>query len=179
MLVFPVPSESRPTFANDYDYPRSGGRRHEGTDVFAAEGTPLLACVSGLLVQKQNPLGGNALTITTPDGTSYYYAHLSAYDGGDRSVIAGDRVGYVGTTGNAAGGAPHVHVGIYPKGSKVSINPFFELAAVAPHGSYPAAVEIVQEGIAAAKSGRLAAALSIVLMGAGAFVLGKASRHRR
>jgi hypothetical protein len=57
--------------------------------------------------------------VTTPDGTFFYMAHLSAFVEGQKTgqkVKAGDVVGFVGATGDAAGGAPHCHFEIHPKG---------------------------------------------------------------
>ena len=57
---------------------RSGGRKHEGIDIFAPEGTPIHAVAGGTIVQGfTNGLGGNVVRIQGDDGRFYYYAHLT------------------------------------------------------------------------------------------------------
>jgi murein DD-endopeptidase MepM/ murein hydrolase activator NlpD len=71
-------------------------------------------------------LGGTKLWIKGESGTYYYYAHLSAFEEGltvGQVVEAGDVVGLVGTTGNARGGAPHLHFEIHPDGG-MAVNPY-------------------------------------------------------
>ncbi len=84
-------------------------------------GTPLVAVVSGIVRMSTNRLGGNAVWLTGSDGNKYYYAHLSAWEGGDRGVSAGEVIGYVGATGNAT--ANHLHFEIHPGGG-AAINPY-------------------------------------------------------
>ena len=95
--------------------PRDGGaRRHEGIDVFAPRGTPVLAGAAGRVSRVQEtPIGGRVVWLQT-DAGSLYYAHLDRplVAAGDR-VGAGDTLGTVGNTGNAAATPPHLHFGIY------------------------------------------------------------------
>lgn len=101
---------------------RSGGRLHEGQDIFARRGTAVRSATAGYVVQLgQNALGGNIVWVAGAGGRSYYYAHLDSFAPG---LAAGDYVttdsllGYVGTTGNAAGTVPHLHFGTYaPEGA--------------------------------------------------------------
>lgn len=83
-------------------------------------GTPLVAVVGGAATMKTNALGGNVVWLTGDDGNKYYYAHLSAWEGGTRSVSAGEVIGYVGATGNTT--ANHLHFEIHPGGG-AAINP--------------------------------------------------------
>lgn len=114
---FPVAGEA--TFVNDWLFPRFSPefRFHEGTDIFAAAGTPVRSPTEGTLTRVTGRLGGQAVYIHQADGTYFYMAHLSAWndehpDGS--TVEVGDVVGYVGDSGDAKGGAPHTHLEIHP-----------------------------------------------------------------
>lgn len=126
--VFPVDRVGQPTFTDDWGAPRGGGRAHEGTDVFAREGTPVRAVDAGRVRFDENALGGHTAYVVTSDGTSYYYAHLQRYEGVARDVAAGEVIGYVGRTGNAAGTPPHLHFQIHVPGVG-NIDPFAALTA--------------------------------------------------
>ena len=97
----------------------SGTRSHQGIDIFAPRGTPVLAVADGIANADTNDLGGNVVWLRDGliGGTRYYYAHLdrSAFDGSAR-VREGDVLGYVGNTGNARTTAPHLHFGVYEDG---------------------------------------------------------------
>ena len=111
---------------NDWGFPRSGGRFHEGNDLFAARGTPVVAVVAGSAEQKVGAIGGNQVKLVGDDGATYHYTHLDRFGAGGR-VNAGDVIGYVGTTGNAAGGTPHVHFEVHTAAGVV--NPYPRVAA--------------------------------------------------
>jgi murein DD-endopeptidase MepM/ murein hydrolase activator NlpD len=118
-------------FVNDWGAPRSGGRTHKGNDMFAAFDTPLVAVVDGVVVHDVDDLGGTGVWLVGDDGVSYYYAHLSRWEGEGRRVVRGEVVGYVGDTGNARGGSPHLHFGIRaPDGQMV--NPYPTVRALCP-----------------------------------------------
>lgn len=128
--VFPVQGGGR--YTNDWGSPRSGGRTHEGTDIFAPEGTPVVATEDGV-VTKMGPskVGGNRIWLNG----RWYYAHLSRFAPGMRvgkRVRAGQVIGYVGTTGDAKGTPPHLHFGYSPNQSHGSSwsNPFDLLKAM-------------------------------------------------
>lgn len=95
---------------------RSGGRTHEGIDIFAKRDTPIQSTTRGIVLNLgENSLGGRTVTILGPGGWRHYYAHLERYPDLNRGdwVQAGDVVGYVGNSGNARGTPPHLHYGIY------------------------------------------------------------------
>lgn len=104
---------------------RSGGRRHEGIDIFAARNTPIRATTRGVVLNVgPNGLGGRTVMLLGPGGGRHYYAHLERYPELRRGewVTAGQVVGYVGDSGNARGTPPHLHYGIYTAGG--AINPY-------------------------------------------------------
>lgn len=107
-------------YADSWGDPRSGGRRHEGVDMEAAQGTPVVAVRSGAAEFKRSGLGGNAVWLVTPAGERFYYAHLDSWEGDSREVVAGDIIGYVGQTGNARG--DHLHFEVRP-GDR-AVNPY-------------------------------------------------------
>jgi peptidoglycan LD-endopeptidase LytH len=122
------PVDGTVTFSDDFGQPRSGWRVHQGTDIFAPRGTPDVAIADGIAKISPNTLGGNAIWLYTADGNAYYYAHLDAYEGvfnadGVRGVRKGEVIGYVGNTGNAAGGPTHTHFEVHP-GNIGPINPY-------------------------------------------------------
>jgi len=128
-FVFPVGEPH--TFGDSFGAPRMMGttyeHAHQGTDIMAPFDTPLLACERGIVTEiGAETLGGNKLWLKGESGTYYYYAHLKAYAEGlevGEVVEAGDLVGVVGDTGNAKGGAPHLHFEIHPDGGK-AVNPY-------------------------------------------------------
>jgi murein DD-endopeptidase MepM/ murein hydrolase activator NlpD len=120
------PVDGATSFTDTFGAPRSGGRRHMGVDMFAAEGTPLVAVTDGVILRKQSsPAGGLGVWLRGSNSTVYYYAHLSSYASisPGQKIGAGTRVGSVGSTGNAAGGPPHLHFEVQPGGGS-PINPY-------------------------------------------------------
>jgi murein DD-endopeptidase MepM/ murein hydrolase activator NlpD len=128
-FVFPVGDPH--SFGDSFGAPRMMGSQfehaHQGTDIMAPFDTPLLACERGIVTEMgTDVLGGTKLWIKGESGTYYYYAHLKAFAEGMRDgdvVEAGDVVGVVGDTGNAKGGAPHLHFEIHPDGGP-AVNPY-------------------------------------------------------
>lgn len=106
-------------YSHDWWYPRfvPEFHLHEGTDIFAAEGTPVRAPADGTLRQTAGAVGGMSVYVTAADGTYYYMAHLAGFAPGQQTgqrVKTGEVVGYVGSSGNAQGGPPHVHFELHP-----------------------------------------------------------------
>ena len=107
--------------------PRSGGRRHEGVDIFADQGTPIHAVAGGTIVQGfDNKLGGVVVRIQGDDGNYYYYAHLKAGSTDNlhvgQHVSTGEVIGQVGKTGDAATTPSHLHFQVRVDGEWV--NPY-------------------------------------------------------
>jgi murein DD-endopeptidase MepM/ murein hydrolase activator NlpD len=119
-------------YRNDWGNPRSGGRGHKGTDIFAPRGVNVIAVTSGTLRTRTGGLGGIALWLSGSDGNSYYFAHLDRWAGGignGTRVSQGQVIGYVGNSGNARGGATHLHYQQHPGGGS-PINPYHTLVSV-------------------------------------------------
>lgn len=117
VLLSPLANVSVASIANSWHAPRSGGRLHEGQDIFAPRGTPVYAATPGYVLSRgENRLGGLYVMIMGTGGRQYYYAHLDRIapelSVGDH-VTTKTIVGYVGTTGNARGTAPHLHFGVF------------------------------------------------------------------
>jgi murein DD-endopeptidase MepM/ murein hydrolase activator NlpD len=117
-MTCPLPGAA---YANDFGQPRSGGRSHQGNDMFAPTGTPELAVVSGNVTYGDGGLGGMGAYLAGDDGNRYVYFHLSAYVGPPRHVTAGEDIGKVGSTGDATG--PHLHFEIHPGGGP-AVDPY-------------------------------------------------------
>jgi murein DD-endopeptidase MepM/ murein hydrolase activator NlpD len=128
-FVFPIAGPH--SYSDTFGAPRMFGtpyaHLHQGTDIFAASGTPLVACERGVVVRVgTDRLGGTKLWIVGASGTRYYYAHLSGYAPNIAEglvVNAGDLVGFVGNTGNAISTPAHLHFEVHPNGGP-AINPY-------------------------------------------------------
>jgi murein DD-endopeptidase MepM/ murein hydrolase activator NlpD/SH3-like domain-containing protein len=134
-VAFPVRGITARAVQSQFGAQRDAGRReHEGIDIFAPRGTPVVAVTGGLARTDTNGLGGNVVWVRDAQ-RSYYYAHLDRWEAeGVRTVGAGEVIGYVGNTGNARSTAPHLHFGIY-EGEAVDPLPF-----LAPDDAPPTAV---------------------------------------
>jgi peptidoglycan LD-endopeptidase LytH len=101
---------------------RGGGTRpHEATDILSPRGTPVLAVDDGTIKRlfTSKPGGLTVYQFDPEEVYCYYYAHLDRYAEGlkeGQAVKRGDRIGYVGTTGNADPGTPHLHFAIFKIG---------------------------------------------------------------
>ncbi len=124
-FVFPV--KGAYAYWDNWHAPRDGGRRlHMGCDIMAPMGTPAVACVNGTVTLVAE--GGNAgkyLRLTMEgSSTFFYYMHMQdIVVSQGQKVRAGQLVGHVGDTGNARGGAPHLHFEVHPDGG-AAVNPY-------------------------------------------------------
>jgi len=122
---FFCPVQGGASFIDSWGFPRSGGRRHKGVDMFNSRNTPLVAVVDGRIKFSSNSLGGLSTHLYASDGTTYYYTHLQKHPTNISSgqyVSAGTIVGYLGNSGNARYTSPHLHFEIRPNNS--AINPY-------------------------------------------------------
>jgi murein DD-endopeptidase MepM/ murein hydrolase activator NlpD len=129
------PVDGPRSFTNDWGNGRSGFRFHLGTDMFAARGTPVVAVAPGVARRTLSSKGGISVWLESDAGVAYYYAHLASWAGdwagggagdgptGGRRVDRGEAVGFVGDSGNAAGGPTHLHFQVHPAGGG-AVNPF-------------------------------------------------------
>jgi murein DD-endopeptidase MepM/ murein hydrolase activator NlpD len=113
---FVCPIRGPMTFSDTWGAPRSGGRRHEGTDLMNVSGTPNVAVVSGSFETHHSGLGGLSIYLHGDDGHTYYYAHLSQIVGEDRRVAQGEVIGRTGSSGDAT--TPHTHFEFHPNGGR-------------------------------------------------------------
>lgn len=126
-LRVPVEGVRAARVADSWHTPRSGGRLHEGQDIFAPRGTPVYSATEGYVVRVgQSALGGLTVFVHGAGGRWYYYAHLDSHA---PELKVGDRVttetvlGRVGTTGNAAGTPPHLHFGVHTAAGAIDPRP--------------------------------------------------------
>jgi len=96
----------------DFGDPRSGGRKHEGQDILAPRGAPVVTPTDAVVLRTgEGESSGNYVYTANPGGETFAYMHLdeiAEIDSGDE-LKRGDLLGYVGNTGNAAGGPAHLH----------------------------------------------------------------------
>ena len=109
-------------FSNDYGDPRGGGSSHQGNDILAARGTPVVANGGGVVTQRNGAVSGLAYFLAGDDGNRYFGAHLDSFGASGR-VSAGTVIGTAGNTSDASGGPPHLHFEIHPGGSGYT-NPY-------------------------------------------------------
>ena len=114
-LFFPVPDVEGKPLADSFGDARDGGdRRHNAIDIMAPRGTPVLSVEDGRILRlATSDKGGITIYATDPqERFVFYYAHLDRYHPGvvgGKTLLRGDTIGYVGTTGNAPANVPHLH----------------------------------------------------------------------
>jgi murein DD-endopeptidase MepM/ murein hydrolase activator NlpD len=134
-LLIPVQGVRRDQLQDTFTDARSQGRRHDAIDILAPAGTPVLAVADGSVEKLfDSERGGLTVYQFEPSGRyAYYYAHLQRYADGlaeKQTIRRGQVLGYVGSTGNADPGAPHLHFEIHRLGPEKqwwkgeSLNPY-------------------------------------------------------
>lgn len=136
-IVFPV--QGPVAYVDSFGAPRSGGRSHIGVDMMGEKLLPLVAAASGTVTWLRHDSRGNNLQITDDEGWTYHYVHINndspgtddganplawAFVGdlevGDR-VVAGQRVAYLGDSGNAEESGAQLHFEILrPDGAPIN-----------------------------------------------------------
>ena len=151
--AFPLPAGYLGAYADDWGAPRTQGE-HEGTDLYAPEGTPVYAVTGGTVKLARgskdngwNTLGGYTVMISAgydagpvKRGDALYYAHLrgpSTLQPGDE-VAAGQKIGEVGDTGGGPEGTigrfpEHLHLGWYARTPDISARAQAESGALNPY----------------------------------------------
>lgn len=143
-LIFPVVGPS--TYIDDFGAPRGSGR-HDGVDIMAPKRSLAVAVEAGKVrFWTTSSRAGCMLYLHGESGTSYLYIHLNndrtlkndntgacvqgiAYARGLKNgarVRAGQMIGYVGDSGDANGGASHLHFEVHPNGG-AAVNPYRHL----------------------------------------------------
>ena len=119
-LKMPVSGLAARDARSSWHAPRSGGRKHEGIDLFAKKGTPVISATRGEIWRiGTDRLGGNVVTVLGDGPALYYYAHLDDWADGlyvGRRIENGTPLGLVGNTGNARTTPSHLHFGVYRVG---------------------------------------------------------------
>ncbi|WP_019516628.1 M23 family metallopeptidase [Sphingomonas sp. Mn802worker] len=122
-LSVPVAGVRREALHDSWGEAREGGERgHQGIDIMAPGGTPVIATADGWIEKLfESGRGGTTLYQRSADGRwVYYYAHLAGYASGLREglrVGRGQLLGYVGDSGNAGAGNYHLHFGLSRMGA--------------------------------------------------------------
>lgn len=134
-LVLPIASVEASRLTNTYAQSRAAGKLHEALDIMAPRGTPVVAVEDGRVAKLflSKPGGITLYQFDHNTEYAYYYAHLDRYADGLKEgtpLRKGQVVGYVGSTGNAAPDAPHLHFAIFRLGPErqwwrgTAVNPF-------------------------------------------------------
>lgn len=116
----PFPVAGQAWFTHDWGFPRyvPYPHLHEGTDIFADFGTPIVASGPGVVAGMGNTsIGGISAWVAGDDGSGFYYTHMQGLAEGlhvGQRVEMGTVIGYVGNTGNAITTPPHLHFEVHP-----------------------------------------------------------------
>ncbi|MDQ2901823.1 MAG: peptidoglycan DD-metalloendopeptidase family protein [Acidobacteriota bacterium] len=134
-LILPIAGLTAPQIQDTFNDTRGSGRKHEAADILSPRGTPVLAMTEGNVAKLFLSQRGG-LTVYQFDNQGvycYYYAHLDHYAEGLKEGMLlrkGNKVGYVGSTGDADAKVPHLHLAIFKLGREkhywqgTAINPY-------------------------------------------------------
>lgn len=124
---FACPVDGASSFVDTWGALRSGGRSHQGVDMIAVRGTPLVAIEAGVVKRvSSGSLGGITVWLKAANGDEYYYAHMDGWAPGlsvGQSLSVGELLGYIGNSGNARYTVTHVHFEYHPGGGG-AVNPY-------------------------------------------------------
>ncbi len=122
VVACPIPGGE---FLPEFGYIKPTGKFHEGVDIYAGAETPVLAPADGRVTFEHGTIGGYQFTIERDDGVRFVGTHMTGYgpDPDGAQVTSGDVVGYVGASGNAVGGPPHLHFEIIVNGEPIDPYP--------------------------------------------------------
>jgi peptidoglycan LD-endopeptidase LytH len=116
------------SFVDSWGAPRSG-HTHQGVDIMADYGTPVVAIVSGTITYAAyNGSGGNMIFLSGDNGNQYWYMHNQQNLVTSGHVSVGQQIATVGDTGNATG-IPHLHFEYHPGGGG-AVNPYPLVASI-------------------------------------------------
>lgn len=117
------------SFVDSFGDPRPGGRTHQGIDMIAAQGTPVVAVHGGTVHRTGSSIGGYGIVLFHEGSSDWtFYTHFDSYGsyGEGAHAPAGGTIGYVGNTGTTV---YHLHFEYHPGGG-VAINPYTALSGV-------------------------------------------------
>jgi len=127
-LAFPVPKRDHRSILSFFGDIRDGGRReHHGVDIFAPRHTPIIAPSEATVrYVGESGIGGNVIWLwDTKRFLYYYFAHLQNFSVEKNDhVKTGQTIGTIGNSGNARTTSPHLHFGIYARGSG-PVDPYY------------------------------------------------------
>jgi murein DD-endopeptidase MepM/ murein hydrolase activator NlpD len=144
-LQIPVAGVTFSQLSDTFAQPRGGGTRpHEALDIMAPVGTPVLAAAPGTIEKlHRSNAGGNTIYLRSTDRRMiYYFAHLEAYAAGlkeGQQVSRGQRLGTVGSTGNASPDAPHLHFAMLA--TRADAHWYEPATAINPYGQFKDVIE--------------------------------------
>jgi murein DD-endopeptidase MepM/ murein hydrolase activator NlpD len=112
-MIIPVKNATKNSWNKEsfWYYPWGKSGTHKGIDIFAKEGTDVIAATAGIVLYKgEISRGGNVLLVLGPKWRLHYYAHLKTFHTNLFSFVSvSEKIAEVGTTGNAQGKPPHLH----------------------------------------------------------------------